>query len=156
MPFQPDLLRALREAKGLSQQQLAEQARLSQSVIAKSEKGNNSPGSQVLEKLAQALDCTIDYLHGRGPKYENSLAAAAQMAFEVAQLSLTDEQRERCRRVLRHPEAPKTAGGWLSFAEMLGLAMEPAHSIASFLVKRPAGSNPPASSRRHRIDSGAS
>jgi|SRR2546425_5897149 len=153
MPFRPDLLRALREAKGLSQQQLSKGASLSQSVIAKCEKGKNLPGSEVLEKLAQALDCTMDYLHGRGYEYHSAPVAAAHMALDVvvAQGVLTDEQQERCRRALRHPDAPKTAQGWRSFAEMLNLAMGPASSTATLALireQRPK-SKPMAVARRH-------
>lgn len=122
MPFEPDRLRNLREAKGLSQQQLAKLAGMSQSVIAKSERGGNLPGSEVLDKLAQGLDCTIDYLHDRGPHYGSPSAAASHMALDVAQRSFTDEQREKCRRVLPHPDAPKTADAWRSFAEMFTMA----------------------------------
>lgn len=128
MPFRGDLLRDLREVKGLSQEQLSEHAGVSQSVIAKSEKGKNSPGSEVLDRLAQALDCTIDYLHGRGREFENVEVAAANMAFDIVQSSLSEEQRERCRRVLDHPDAPKTASQWRSFAEMVDLAVRPARS----------------------------
>jgi len=122
MPFEPHRLRDLREAKGLSQQQLAKLAGMSQSVIAKSERGDNLPGSEVLDKLAQGLDCTIDYLHGRGSHYDSPAAAASHMALEVAQRSFNDDQRQKCRRVLPHPDAPKTADAWRSFAEMFTMA----------------------------------
>jgi transcriptional regulator with XRE-family HTH domain len=127
MPFRSDRLRDLREAKKWSQEELGEQSGLSQSVIAKSEKGKNVPGSGALEKLAQALNCTMDYLHGRGRDYESPAVAAAHMAFDVfaTQQVLTDEQRERCRRVIRHPDAPKTAKTWCSFAEMITMATLP-------------------------------
>jgi transcriptional regulator with XRE-family HTH domain len=151
MPFRPDLLGAIREAKGFSQQQLSALAGLSQSIVAKTESGKNSPGSEVLGKLAEALDCTADFLLGRGPEYETPRVAAAHMAFEVARSSLTDEQSEKCRRVLRHPEAPKTAKGWLAFAEMLVLAIEP-QAAALALVKR---GPKPAAGRRPRRNSGA-
>jgi transcriptional regulator with XRE-family HTH domain len=122
MPFQSDRLRTLREAKGWSQQELAKRAKMSQSAIAKSESGNNLPGSEILDKLAQTLECTIDYLHGRGRDYESPEAAASHMAFEVAQKFLSDEQLDGCRRVLSHSSAPRTAEAWRSFAEMFALA----------------------------------
>lgn len=130
MPFRHDRLAALRQAKSLSQPELAAQAGISQSIIAKSERGSNLPGAEVLDKLAQALECTTDYLLGRGPDYATPSAAAAHMSFDVfsAQQDLTDEQRERCRRVLQHADAPKTAYAWRSFAEMLELAWESAPS----------------------------
>lgn len=136
MPFRPDRLKALREAKGLSQEQLGKQAGLHHSVITKSENGKNAPRSQGLEKLAEALDCTIDYLHGRGKDYQSPTAAAAHMAFDVfvTQQDLTDEQRERCRRASRHVDAPKTAKAWRSFAEMIDLAIGPTSTTSIALV----------------------
>jgi transcriptional regulator with XRE-family HTH domain len=136
MPFRPERLKALRDAKALSQEQLSVLAGLSQSVIAKSENGKNLPGSEALDKLAAALDCTIDYLHERGHDYESPAVAAAHMAFDVfvTRQALTDEQYERCRRVLRHADAPKTAQAWLSFAEMVELAIGPASTTSLALV----------------------
>jgi transcriptional regulator with XRE-family HTH domain len=153
LPFRPDRLKDLREIKGLSQEQLEKLSGLSHSAISKSEQGKTLPGSEVLDKLAQALDCTIDYLHERGHEYESPAAAAAHMAFNVfvTQQGLTDEQRERCRRVLRHPDAPKTAQAWRSLVEMINIAI--GFSTASLaLVKR---SPKPTVARRHRNDSGA-
>jgi transcriptional regulator with XRE-family HTH domain len=146
-------LRTLREAKAWSQEQLSRQSGLSQSVIAKSEKGKNLPGSQALEKLAQALDCTIDYLHGRGYGYESPGVAAANMAFDVfvAQQVLTDEQLGRYRRALKHPDAPRTAKGWRSLAEMFNLAIAPPSLATSLaLVEEPSPkAKPMAVARRH-------
>jgi hypothetical protein len=45
--------------------------------------------------------------------------------------NFTDEQRERCRRVLPHRDAPKTAQSWRSFAEMLDLAVGPTSTTSS-------------------------
>lgn len=155
MPFRPDRLKALREAKDLSQEQLGELAGLHHSVITKSEKGKNLPRSEALDKLATALDCTMDYLHGRGRQYESPAVAAAHMAFDVfvAQDRVTEEQSEQCRRVLAHPDAPKTASKWRSLAEMLGLALKSAAAMTSptLLDERLAGSKPMSVSRRfHR------
>ena len=153
VPFRSDRLKGLREAKGLSQEQLGERASLSHSLIAKSENGKNAPRSQGLEKLAQALDCTIDYLHGRGREYESPAVAAAHMAFDVfvTEQVVTDEQRERCRRTLGHADAPKTAQGWRSFAEMLKLAMGSTSSAATLALveERRQKPKPMAVARRH-------
>jgi transcriptional regulator with XRE-family HTH domain len=134
VPFQPKRLKSLREAKGLSQEQLGLKAGVSHSLIAKSENALNLPRSDALDKLADALDCTIDYLHGRGAEYENPRVAASQMALDAAQHFLTGEQRERCRRVLPHPDAPKTAEAWRSFAELTELALGQASSTAPILT----------------------
>jgi transcriptional regulator with XRE-family HTH domain len=152
VPFRPDRLKGLREAKELSQEQLGRRAGLNHSVIAKSENGKNLPRSDALDKLAQALDCTTDYLLGRGPDYKTSGVAAAQMAFDVfiAQEDVTAEQGETCRRALPHTDAPKTAQAWRSFAEMLGLAVGPAHWSGSLALveERPTKPKPMAVSRR--------
>lgn len=125
MPFRHDYLKELREAKGWSQEGLSKRSGVSQSVIAKSERGKNLPGSDVLDKLAEALDCTIDYLVARGPHHENATRAAAQMAFDVFVLRtpLTKQQQERCQRALQHADAPRTAAAWRSFTEMVELAV---------------------------------
>ena len=148
MPFRPDVLRDLREVKGWSQQDLAREAGLSQSVIAKSENGKNTPGSEVLEKLAQALDCTIDYLHGRGDESENVAFAAAQMAFEVAQQTLTPRQRERCQRIVGRPDAPKTARAWISFAQMVEIALGEHPTTPPNVIERRSKSKPTVSTAR--------
>lgn len=134
MPFRPEYLKQLREAKGWSQEELCKRSRVSQSVIAKSERGQNLPRADVLDKLAEALDCTIDYLVGRGREYENATSAAAQMAFDIFLLNapLTRQQQESCRRALQHVDAPKTADGWRSFAEMMELAIGKSQIVGSF------------------------
>jgi transcriptional regulator with XRE-family HTH domain len=154
VPFRPDRVKDLRDAKGWSQDQLAKRARLSRPMITKSEKGKNSPRSEALDQLAQALDCTTDYLLGRGPDYNTPAVAAAHMALEAftTQQVLSDEQREKCRRALRHPDAPKTAQAWRSFVEMLELAIGPTPSTGSFapMGEQPSKSKPMAVVRRHR------
>ena len=154
MPFRPQRLRDLRESKALSQEQLSKLAGLSQSVIAKSENGKNLPGSEALDKLARALDCTIDYLHGRDYEDESPGFAAAHMAFDVlvAQQVLTDYQREGCRRALKHRDAPKTAQAWRSFAEMLDLALgaAPSNTPLALVGGGPRPKSRSGLSRRHR------
>jgi transcriptional regulator with XRE-family HTH domain len=152
VPFRPDRLENLRDAKGWSQEQLADRAGLSHSLITKTENGKNSPRSEALDKLAQALDCTTDYLLGRGPDYKTPAVAAAHMAFDVfiAREGVTAEQRERCHRALRHTDAPRTAQAWRSFAEMLELAVGPISSTGSLALveERRPKSKPMAVSRR--------
>jgi len=136
MSFKADRLRDLREAKGFSQEKLAELAGVSQSVIPKAEKGKSVPSGDVLHKLSCALDCTMDYLYGRGDPYENTEIAAAQMAFDIfgRQEGVTDEQRERCRRVLQHADAPRTGNAWRSLAEMMDLGVGPTNPSSANLT----------------------
>jgi len=127
MAFAPERLRGLREAKKLSQETLAGLSGLSQSVIAKAEKGKSVPTGDGLDRLALALDCTIDFLFGRGRNFKDFGAAAAQMSFDVFcnRPGFTADQFEQCRRALSHPDAPKTSSGWQSLAEMIALAAGP-------------------------------
>lgn len=126
MPLRHDRFRALREAKRLSQEILGGMADVAHSTIAKIERGS-TPSADTLERLAVALDATTDYFYGRGFEDVDASVAAARMSFDVFSRDpkLNSEMRERCRRALPHPDAPKTAQAWRSFAEMLDLAIEP-------------------------------
>jgi len=125
MPFNSARMKSLREIKGFSQEELAGRAGLSQSAVNKAETGTSSPTADVLEKIASALDCTMDYLHSRGPNYDDDRAAAAKMSFDVfaSDKSTNDQDRERCHRASTHRDAPKTARLWRSFAEMVEMAV---------------------------------
>ena len=52
-------IRALREARGLSQRELAERVGTTQSAIARLEGGNISPSLPTLDKIAEALDAEL-------------------------------------------------------------------------------------------------
>lgn len=55
-------LKQLRNARALSQPELAESAQIEQSYLSKLENGRSSPSSDVLSKLIEALDVSIDEL----------------------------------------------------------------------------------------------
>lgn len=55
-------LKQLRTEKGLSQKQLAEMVGAHVMNISRYERGENRPTSEVLSKLANALDTSVDYL----------------------------------------------------------------------------------------------
>lgn len=52
-------IRALREARGLSQRELAERVGTTQSAIARLEGGNISPSLPTLDKIAEALGAEL-------------------------------------------------------------------------------------------------
>jgi len=52
-------IRALREARGLSQRELAARVGTTQSAIARLEGGNVSPSLPTLDKIAEALDVEL-------------------------------------------------------------------------------------------------
>jgi transcriptional regulator with XRE-family HTH domain len=134
MPLRPERFEGLRNAKGLSQGDLAHLAGIGQSTITKLECGNaRNIGADILERIALALDATTDFFFGRGFEEVDTSVAAVHMSYDVfaRDPKVTVEQRERCRRVLSHKDAPKTAGGWRSLAEMLDLAVGPTSTTSS-------------------------
>lgn len=59
-----DRLKQERERRGLSQQELADRARSSQSQIWKYENEQSDPTGDVLIRIAKELECSVDYLLG--------------------------------------------------------------------------------------------
>jgi transcriptional regulator with XRE-family HTH domain len=119
----------LRKVKRLQQDELAGVAH---AAVRQYEGGHKKPGPEVVEHIADALDCTMDYLYGRGKTFGGDTdaayrRAATEMSFDLFSndRSVTEEQVARCRRVLSHPDAPTTVRGWKAFAEMMTLAIGP-------------------------------
>lgn len=57
-----DILRELREEKGLTQAQLAEQLHFSLSIVNKWENGKKNPSVEAVKILAKFFNVTTDYL----------------------------------------------------------------------------------------------
>jgi len=57
-----DRLKQARSAKGISQSKLADKVGVHVTNISRYERGENKPTSQVLTKLASALQVSTDYL----------------------------------------------------------------------------------------------
>ena len=129
MPLHRLRLKRLRDIKGLKQSELDG---LTQFQVSECErKGTDS--ILLLEKFALALDCTPDFLLGRGfealdlEKPNDVKAAASRLAFDVfaKRPATLDHQRDRCWRVLGHLSAPLTANGWTVLAEQIDRACPP-------------------------------
>ena len=60
-------IKALREARGISQQQLAQSLEIDRSTVAKWETSDICPRGERLVALADTLNCSIDALFGRSP-----------------------------------------------------------------------------------------
>jgi len=106
-------LRRAREAKKLSQLDLANKTGLQPAAISHFETGQRSPSFENLRKLADALSLSIDYLLGRidEEQHGQGLAAAprAQKLFRNAE-KLSDEgfsQLELMAQMLREREEQK-------------------------------------------------
>lgn len=59
-------IRAFRKLKGLTQQELAARTGISLAVLGAIERGNRRTEEQILVKIAEALDITIQELKERG------------------------------------------------------------------------------------------
>lgn len=87
-------LREAREAKKLSQADLAERTGLQPSAISHFETGRRAPSFDNLRKLADALEVSTDYLLGRevapaaGPLYDSLFRHAGKISTEALE-SLT-------------------------------------------------------------------
>ncbi|MDH7578510.1 MAG: helix-turn-helix domain-containing protein [Bacillota bacterium] len=57
-------IKALREEKDLTQEELAERIQISRSALANYESGLREPKGDILKRFAKALDTTTDYLLG--------------------------------------------------------------------------------------------
>ena len=57
-----NLIRQKRQARGLSQEQLAQQLEVSRQAVAKWESGKSRPRAELLPKLAKLFGCSIEEL----------------------------------------------------------------------------------------------
>jgi len=57
-------MKKARQMKGLSQFQLAELLKVKQNTISRWEGGEREPPLEMINKIAVALDCDPNYLHG--------------------------------------------------------------------------------------------
>ena len=58
-------LKMLRERRKMSAAKLAAEMGVSQQAVSKWERGEAMPRAEILPKLADLLDCTVDALYGR-------------------------------------------------------------------------------------------
>lgn len=61
-------LKSLRRKDAMTQGDLAQKLGVTQSMVAKWEAGASYPRGEMLSRLADVLNCTIDELFGREPK----------------------------------------------------------------------------------------
>ena len=68
-------IKILRTEKNLSQEELAKQIHVTQTMISQLEKGKKQPSREVAESLADFFEVTLDYLLGRKAERNNSYFA---------------------------------------------------------------------------------
>ena len=92
-------LRALRESKGWSQQQLGEKIHRTKNIVYRMESGIQSPTLDILVDLSQEFGVSIDYLCGLRnadtltPKHQRLLSLLQSTFDEMPSLSLEEKYR---------------------------------------------------------------
>lgn len=91
----PKRLLAARNKRGLSQDELANRAKLQPSAVSHFETGTRKPSFDNLKRLADALEVTVDYLMGRAKTPDTILMEGDKLFHHFE--NLTAEDRELAR-----------------------------------------------------------
>jgi transcriptional regulator with XRE-family HTH domain len=107
-------IRQIRTHKGLSSKQLAERSGLSPAEISRIENESRQPKLDTTERIAAALDVSLDYLAGRRNSDVALPQAMARESFDVflRDSPVTSEERELLRRVVLSDSAPQSCDDW--------------------------------------------
>lgn len=121
-----NVVRDLRERRGLTQNQLAELAHTSQPTIAAYESGSKSPNLRTLERLARSagVEAVVDFVPPLTREDRRSLAlhrAIARRLEEDPQPILRRARRTLARMKRQHPGARSLLSSW---REILGRPMD--------------------------------
>lgn len=107
-------VKEIRAYRKMSGKELALRAGISPAELSHIESGNRSPGFDITERLAGALEVTLDYLAGKEDAdipLERALARQSLRIFRrEAHLSLQQEQ--YVHHIVEMESAPRTVEGW--------------------------------------------
>lgn len=101
-----NILKKLRQDENLTQEELAKKLNSSRSNIANYENDKNMPSVDVLNKLAEIFNCSIDYLLGksnvRNPKLnDEDILDLAKVGFTKENYNPpTEKQKEQIRTII--------------------------------------------------------
>ena len=76
----PEYLAMFRSQRGYTQAQIAEKLKISRSTYANYESGNRSPDLEMLERIGDVLDCSLDELFGRSGSAHDSVYCSNRMS----------------------------------------------------------------------------
>ena len=86
-------LKEIRQKNNLTQEELAKKINTSRSNIANYENDKNMPSVDILEKISQLFDCSIDYLLGKSNSSNfNKDEQDFRFAYHKETEGLTDEE----------------------------------------------------------------
>lgn len=98
-----NILKKLRQEKELTQEELAKKVNTARSNIANYENDKNMPSVDILEKLSEVLNCSVDYLLGKTDKRnytENKKELEINWALSGGYKALNDTNREIAKSVI--------------------------------------------------------
>lgn len=88
-PFK-EILKELRERRGITQEELANVLDIPASSIRRYESNNGEPRKERMNKIADYFNCSVDYLQGRTDNPEQILSEPSRVLIDS--LDLTDEE----------------------------------------------------------------
>ncbi len=101
-------IKAARSAKGMTQEQLADQLNVTRISVARYESGDREPSISILEKMADILETSTDYLIGREKTMRDILdedpitAGVSTLAANGEEKVIFDEDQKReLQRIIR-------------------------------------------------------
>lgn len=99
-------IKLLREELNMTQQELADKLDGAKSTVAMYEKGDRKPSMEVLLKLSEIFDCSIDYILGksdiRSPELQEDPLGLAKIGFSMKDYNPpTDKQREQLAELIK-------------------------------------------------------
>lgn len=98
-------IKNLREELNMTQQELADKLEGAKSTIAMYEKGDRKPSLEVLVKLSEIFNCSIDYIlcksNIRNPEKQEDPLGLAQIGFSMKDyVPPTDAQKEQIKSLI--------------------------------------------------------
>lgn len=91
--MRPERITSLRESRGLSQQDLADQIGMSKQQIWRYENAISKPTIDTAQKIAQALDCSLEYLMGDNGMAEYLSVEEMRLLDAYRLMKLTPDER---------------------------------------------------------------
>ena len=116
-------VREIREFRRLTGKELADLAGISPSELTNIERGKRSPGFDMIEKLAGALEVTLDYLAGKEDADTEIRKALGRQSLRIFRrgAKLTPKEERFVETVLETESAPVTIEGWSDLVKNVGL-----------------------------------
>lgn len=83
----------LREVAGMKQKELADKAGITEATLSRYENDLRQPKSDILSKIASALDTTTDYLLGNETKKENEFLQYKEALVTISKKNKISEEK---------------------------------------------------------------